>query len=130
MRVEASPRLTRRVESIRPSPTLAISRTLAEMRRQGRNVVDLGVGEPDFPTLEDLRPFATDRSRGIILNSPNNPTGAAIEMGELAKILAWARDRGLFVVYDECYEFFLYGGRPHASPTDLWEDHSGHVLIS
>jgi aspartate aminotransferase len=82
------------------------------------------------PTLEELRPFATDRLKGIILNSPNNPTGAAIEMGELAKILSWARDRGIFVIYDECYEFFLYGGRPHASPTDLWEEHGTHVLIS
>ena len=82
------------------------------------------------PTLEDLRPFSSDRVKGLILNSPNNPTGAAIEKAELARILAWARDRGVFVIYDECYEFFLYGGRPHASPTDLWDEHAGHVLIS
>ena len=82
------------------------------------------------PTLEDLKPHATERSRGVILNSPNNPTGAAIEKVDLAKILAWARDRGLFVLYDECYEFFLYGGRAHASPAEMWADHADHVLIS
>ncbi len=82
------------------------------------------------PRLDDLLPFASERARGLILNSPNNPTGAAVDASELERILDWALDRGIFVIYDECYEFFLYGGRRHASPTNVWERHSDHVLIS
>lgn len=235
--LKAASRLSRRAEGIRPSPTLALSRTLAEMRASGADVVDLGVGEPDFPTpafvkdagiaairadrtrytdtpgepalreavaekfrrrgasiepaqvivtaggkqalfeacqvlfeegdevlfsapywvsfpemvrlagatpapaparrengfrpaLEDFLPAASERTRGLILNSPNNPTGAAIESAELARILAWAKERDVFVLYDECYELFLYDGRRHATPAESWTEHHDHVLVS
>ena len=230
-------RLSRRARAIRPSPTLSVARTLSELRKQGVDIVDLGVGEPDFPTpefvkeagiaairanrtrytdtagepalrdaivekfrrrgagidasqvlvsaggkqslfdacqalfqegdevaffapywvsfpemiglsgatpipvparrengfrptLEDLLPRVTERTRGLIVNSPSNPTGAAIDGAELARILAWAGEHDIFVIYDECYELFLYGGRRHASPTDDWNEHADRVLIS
>jgi aspartate aminotransferase len=63
---------------------------------------------------ERLRRAITPRTRGIILNSPSNPTGAvysASQLGELAKILLEA---GLWVLSDDVYEHIVYDGAvPH-----------------
>ncbi len=42
--------LAERVSLIKPSPTLAVSARAAEMRAAGKDVIGLGVGEPDFDT--------------------------------------------------------------------------------
>src|SRR2546428_10297728 len=41
------------------------------------------------PTLDAIASVATERTRGVIINSPNNPTGAAIAESELARIVEW-----------------------------------------
>ena len=55
----------------------------------------------------------TPRTRGIVLNSPGNPTGALMSEAE-AKILATAAaKRGIWIVVDLCYEYLVYDNRPH-----------------
>ena len=51
-------RLSRRVNAIKPSPTLAVSQKAAELKAQGKDVIGLGVGEPDFDTPEFIRDAA------------------------------------------------------------------------
>jgi aspartate aminotransferase len=51
-------RLSRRVNAVRPSPTLAVSARAAELKRQGKDVVSLGAGEPDFDTPEPIKDAA------------------------------------------------------------------------
>jgi aspartate aminotransferase len=234
----ATARLTRRARAITPSPTLALAQAAGALRRSGVDIIDLGLGEPDFPTpdfiaragisaiergqtkytdsagtaelreavaekfrrrgaqsvdarrvvisaggkqtlfnacqvlfeegddvavfrpywvsfpemvrlagarpvwiptdraeawrprLRELASRATPGLRGVILNTPSNPTGAAIEAEELARILEWTRERGIFVLFDECYEHFLYDGRTHASPAEVWSEHEDHTVIS
>jgi aspartate aminotransferase len=58
----------------------------------------------------------TPRTRGIIINSPCNPTGAAIGEDELAAIARAAARRGIWIVVDLCYEQIIYDGRPHDVP--------------
>lgn len=53
--------------------------------------------------IEDLDRITDDRTRGIILNSPGNPTGAVYSLEELESIVAWARARGICVICDEIY---------------------------
>ena len=67
------------------------------------------------PTLEQISGAVTERTRGIILNSPCNPTGAVIEEHELEGIIRFCASRGLFLIFDETYEFFVYGDRRHVS---------------
>lgn len=67
------------------------------------------------PTTESIRAAVTPRTRGVILNSPCNPTGAVIEAGELEGIIRLCADRGLFLIFDETYEFFVYDGLEHVS---------------
>ncbi|HKL77533.1 MAG TPA: pyridoxal phosphate-dependent aminotransferase [Gammaproteobacteria bacterium] len=51
-------RLSDRVQRIKPSPTLAVTARAAELRDQGRDVIGLGAGEPDFTTPEPIRKAA------------------------------------------------------------------------
>jgi len=50
--------LSQRVQSIKPSPTLAITARAAELKAQGKDMISLGVGEPDFDTPEHIKQAA------------------------------------------------------------------------
>ena len=64
----------------------------------------------------------TPRTRGIIINSPCNPTGALIAEAELAAIGEVAAQQGIWVVVDLCYEKLIYDDVPHNLPKVLARD--------
>ncbi len=217
-------KLAQRVTRITPSATMAVKRAADELKRRGVDVIDLGPGEPDFPTPEHIKRAAeealtqnftkytaetgiwelrdaiaqkynseygtrytaehvlvtsgakqalyniamtllepgdevliptpywvsfpeqiklagatpiivdtdrdfwlsaeilkehiTPRTKAIILNSPNNPAGSVLERHHLQKIVELAQRHKLLVIYDECYEKFLYEGR-HVSAVEF-----------
>jgi aspartate/methionine/tyrosine aminotransferase len=59
---------------------------------------------------DELRAAVGPRTRGIVLNSPNNPTGKVFTREELETIAALAREHDLVVWSDEIYEHILYEG--------------------
>jgi aspartate aminotransferase len=61
----------------------------------------------------------TARTRGIVLNSPCNPTGALVAERELTAIADAAARRGMWVVVDFCYEKLIYDVVPHNVPAVL-----------
>ena len=63
----------------------------------------------------------TPRTRGIIVNSPGNPTGALISESELRAIAEVAARRGIWVIVDLCYEKLIYDPVPHNLPKVLAE---------
>jgi aspartate aminotransferase len=81
------------------------------------------------PTFADILAVATERTRGVILNSPCNPTGAVIRESELTQIVEWCASRGIFLVFDETYELFVYEGNEHASAAQWLERHPETVII-
>ncbi|MDP7297198.1 MAG: aspartate transaminase, partial [Gammaproteobacteria bacterium] len=50
--------VSQRVQRVKPSPTLAVTALAAELRAQGRDVIGLGSGEPDFDTPEHIKAAA------------------------------------------------------------------------
>ena len=61
-------------------------------------------------TPHDLRSAATSRTRGMIINSPTNPTGAVYSREELGDLLAVAEEFGWWVISDEIYREISYDG--------------------
>ena len=59
-------------------------------------------------TVDDVRRAATPRTRGLILNSPCNPTGAVYSTAELEALAACAREHGWWIVSDEIYRAITY----------------------
>ena len=63
-------------------------------------------------TAAALEPYLTSRTRMVIINSPSNPSGAVVPRDEFERIYRLASSRGIFLMTDECYCHFLYGGTP------------------
>lgn len=61
-------------------------------------------------TPDDLLHAATPRTRGVVLNSPTNPTGAVYSRDELRALLRCATEQGWWVVSDEIYRAIAYEG--------------------
>ena len=70
-------------------------------------------------TAEALAAAVTARSRILLINSPNNPTGRVLDDDELATIADFAREHDLLVFSDEMYEKILYDGNTHTSIATL-----------
>ena len=62
--------------------------------------------------LDALRRNINDRTRIIVLNSPQNPTGGVIPEQDLAEIANLVRDRDLLILSDEIYSRIYYGQQP------------------
>ena len=77
---------------------------------------------------ERLRAAVTPRTKVIVLNSPNNPTGAVFSPASLAAVAKLALERDLFVVSDECYEALTFEGR-HASIAALGPEIKARTLV-
>jgi aspartate aminotransferase len=81
------------------------------------------------PTLAGIQAVATDRTRGVIVNSPCNPSGAVIRGDELEAIVQWCAARGAFLVFDETYELFVYDGNEHVSAMRWFERYPETIII-
>ncbi|MDR1943284.1 MAG: aminotransferase class I/II-fold pyridoxal phosphate-dependent enzyme [Synergistaceae bacterium] len=66
----------------------------------------------------DIEPLITKKTKLIVINTPNNPTGAVITRHEIEEIAKLAKKHDLLVISDECYERFLYEGE-HVSIASL-----------
>jgi aspartate aminotransferase len=80
-------------------------------------------------TAEELARAATPRTRGVMLNSPCNPTGSVYTRAELESILALARARGWWVISDEIYIRITYGADA-ASALELSPDRDRLVVVN
>src|SRR5262249_22992269 len=81
------------------------------------------------PTADALARHATPKTRGVIVNSPNNPTGAVAQEAEISKILDWCETNDAFLIFDETYDHFLYNGREHLSAA-RFPRHRDRVVIT
>ena len=71
--------------------------------------------EPDF---DDLASKITDRTRGVIINTPSNPSGGVWSDAALRRLLELAAKHDWTVIADECYERLVYGD-PFVSAVNL-----------
>jgi aspartate/methionine/tyrosine aminotransferase len=88
-----------------------------EMAIQMAGCVAVGVATDERyqPRLDALRAAITDRTRAIVTVSPNNPSGAVFGDSVLRDVNTLCRERGLYHIADEVYEYFTYGSVRHVS---------------
>ncbi len=82
-------------------------------------------------TAADLEGGASEGTKGLIINTPSNPTGAVYSVDELHEIAEWCHDRGIWLISDEIYRNIHYAG-DEAAPGLLSlpaESVGPHVLI-
>src|SRR5205085_1973704 len=121
-----------RVDAIEPFRVMEMVKQAAAMSRAGIDVISMSVGEPDFTapemvahaameairggatqlTADHLREHWGDRSRGVLVASPSNPTGTSMTVPQARELLAAVRERGGFAIVDEIYQGLSYDGTP------------------
>ena len=70
-------------------------------------------------TYDVLKQHVTPRSRMVVINNPNNPTGRVYNRQELEDVARLAQEHDLLVVCDETYEYFLYDSHQHITLATL-----------
>ncbi len=86
-----------------------------QIKLAGGVPVSVDSNEQFQPTIAALQQAITPRTKGLILNYPNNPTGAVYEAALLQQIAALATQHQWWVVSDEIYEHILYTQQPFHS---------------
>ena len=76
-----------------------------------------------------LKRHVTDRTKAVIVNSPNNPTGSAYDRRMLDGIAEVALRHGLLIISDEIYEQFLYDGLEHVSIASLGAEVQAQTVV-
>jgi aspartate aminotransferase len=74
--------------------------------------VDTDEDEGFAISAEMIKRHVTARTKMVIINSPSNPSGAVIDEGEFKKVLQLTSERGIWLMTDECYDKFIYEGKP------------------
>jgi aspartate/methionine/tyrosine aminotransferase len=86
---------------------------------------------PDFTSdPAELRAAFSSRTRAIIVNTPNNPSGKVFTRGELETIAALCQEFDCLCITDEIYEHILYDGRTHVPMATLPGMYERTVTIS
>ncbi len=75
-----------------------------------------------YPDIDDIKSKITDKTRGIVLINPNNPTGAVYPKEVLESIIDVARAHDLVIFSDEIYDKILYDEVEHTSTASLCDD--------
>lgn len=99
-------------EAIYPNPGFPIYESMINF--SGARPVPIPLREEiDFRLdVDELKSKITPRTRLIILNSPQNPTGGILEPGDVRAIAEIVQERDLYILSDEVYDHIIYEGEP------------------
>lgn len=99
-------------EVLMPDPCYPCNRHFV-IAAEGKPVmVPSGPAERFQLTAADVERLWSERTRGVLLASPSNPTGTSIEPAELERIVKAVRARGGFTIVDEIYQGLSYDAKP------------------
>ncbi len=99
--------LSKSLARVQPSATIAVTQKARDLKAQGRDVIGLGAGEPDFDTPDNIKAAAIDA-----INRGETKYTAVDGIPELKEAIAakFKRENGLDYAVDEC--FVAPGGKP------------------
>ncbi|MHA1863690.1 MAG: pyridoxal phosphate-dependent aminotransferase [Candidatus Thorarchaeota archaeon] len=97
-------------------PTPYYFNSAMAIKLAGANVVEVPTG-PDFqPAPADIEKAIDEKTRGVFLVSPNNPTGAVYEKDTVDQIVDICIQHDLVLISDETYSRMVFDGAAHYSP--------------
>lgn len=79
--------------------------------------------------LDTIEKAISPRTKAVIINTPNNPTGAVYSRESLMTLGKLAAKYNFYVISDEVYEKLIYGNKQHVSPASLSDDIRQHTLL-
>ncbi|MCA0384339.1 MAG: pyridoxal phosphate-dependent aminotransferase [Firmicutes bacterium] len=115
-------------EVIIPSPYWVSYYELTKMADAVPVLVEAEASNSFKVTVAQLESAVTDKTKGLLINSPNNPTGAVYTEEELREIGAFATKHDLYIISDEIYEKLVYGEK-HISIASLSQDLYDRTIV-
>ncbi len=86
---------------------------------------------PDWRfSTEMLEPLITERTKGVIVNTPGNPSGKVFTRDEIDQLADFAVEKDIFIFTDEIYEYFVFDDRKHISPGSVSKIADRTITIS
>jgi len=116
-------------EVLVPIPYWTSYPALVRLARAEPRLVQTEPEEGFKASVATLQKAHTPRVRGIILNSPSNPTGAVYSREELAEVVRWAQERDLWIVSDEIYGRICFNAPRAPSVLDVTDSIERVVLV-
>lgn len=100
------------------------------VRLAGGEPVFLNTKEEDnfIPDPKDIEKEITPRTKVVIINSPNNPTGSVYPRDVLESISEIVVRKGILLISDEVYEKLIYDGERHFSPASFSPQIKAHTI--
>lgn len=78
---------------------------------------------------EAIAKAINDKTKAVVTISPNNPTGVVYSRAALAEINQICRERGIYHISDEAYEYFTYNEAKHYSPASFTDSYSHTISL-
>ncbi|MBW2978349.1 aminotransferase class I/II-fold pyridoxal phosphate-dependent enzyme [Candidatus Woesearchaeota archaeon] len=85
----------------------------------GVKVIEVKRNKDFSPNIEGIRKTITPKTKAMLINSPNNPTGHALTPTELKELVDIIIENDLYLITDEVYENYIYDSFKHVSPASL-----------
>ena len=116
-------------EVLLPSPCWVSYPEMVRMAG-GTPVMVQGNEENGFVVTADmLRPYVTEHTKAMIINSPSNPNGCVWSRDELKAIADLAVECGFYIISDEIYEKLIYDDMQHYSPASFGEEVKAQTIV-
>ncbi|WP_446899533.1 pyridoxal phosphate-dependent aminotransferase [Clostridium sp. LBM24168] len=80
-------------------------------------------------TVRELEKTVTSKTKLIVINSPNNPTGTVYTEKELKDIAEFAKEKDILILSDEIYEKLIYDGNKHVSIASISQDAYNRTIV-
>jgi aminotransferase len=85
----------------------------------GVKVIEIARNKDFSPNIENMKNSLSNKTKAILINTPNNPTGYALKQNDLNKLVDIIIENDLYLITDEVYENYIYDGLKHISPASL-----------
>lgn len=82
-----------------------------------------------YAVRERIESLINEHTRGILMTNPGNPTGYVLSRAEMRVIADIAKEHGLYVISDEVYREFVYGGEEMTSMLEFADTHENVIVI-
>lgn len=92
-------------------------------------VVECHESDDFMPSSQALKAAITTKTKAIILNSPNNPSGGVISEKQLHEIADVLKGTDIWLISDEIYEKLLFDGAKHHSPAAVSDDMRERTIV-
>lgn len=117
-------------EVIIPAPYWINYEHMTQMCK-GNPVIVNSSDENDFIVdVNDIKAAITDKTVAIIVNSPNNPTGAIFDAETIKELCDIAIEKNIILIWDECYKYVVYDGEKIPTVLDNPEVKNNTVIIN